>query len=52
MLGSVSAGKRAALHRGLGLTFVVLASIPLSHGLSVLGFPVPDVRLPYYQPLA
>lgn len=52
MLGTLSAGKRASLHRGLGVAFLLLGYIPLSHGLMLLGVHVPHLPLPYYQPLA
>jgi sulfite exporter TauE/SafE len=52
MLGSLSAGRRARLHHGLGAAFLLLGYIPLSHGLVLLGIDVPHVPLPYYQPLA
>ena len=52
VLGSLSAGRRATLHRLLGAAFVVLAYIPLSHGLMLLGVSVPHLPLPFYQPLA
>jgi sulfite exporter TauE/SafE len=52
VLGSVSAERRAALHRGLGAAFLLLGYIPLSHGLVLLGVDVPHLDVPYYQPLA
>jgi sulfite exporter TauE/SafE len=52
MLGSVSPGRRQALHRALGAAFVVLAYLPLSMGLNLLGVAVPMVPVPFYQPLA
>lgn len=51
MLGSLSSLQRARLHRALGFAFCVLGYIPLSHGLALLGVPVPHIDLPYYQPL-
>lgn len=52
MLGSLSAGRRQTLHRALGAAFVVLAYLPLSMGLNLLGVSVPMVPVPFYQPLA
>lgn len=51
MLGTLSTAQRAGLHRLLGAAFVVLAYVPISHGLTLLGFGVPHLDLPYYQPL-
>lgn len=51
MLGSLSTSQRAGLHRVLGVAFVALGYILLSHGLILLGIHVPHVELPYYQPL-
>lgn len=42
---------RGRLHRGLGVTFVVLGYIPLQHGLASLGVPLPHPPIPYFQPL-
>jgi sulfite exporter TauE/SafE len=52
LLGSVSTDRRVLLHRGLGTAFLLLGYIPLSHGLILLGFDVPHLNVPYYQPLA
>jgi hypothetical protein len=49
---SVDATSRTRLHRALGVAFVVLALMPIAHGLSILGVPVPHVEPPIYQPLA
>jgi len=51
VLGSLSARQRAGLHRVLGVAFVALGYILLSHGLTLVGLDVPHVKLPYYQPL-
>lgn len=51
VLGTLSAGGRTSLHRGLGAAFLLLGYVPLSHGLVLLGVDVPHVPLPYYQPL-
>ncbi|ELY42861.1 sulfite exporter TauE/SafE family protein [Natronorubrum tibetense] len=48
---SLSVERRIALHRVLGLVFVVLGYVPLQHGLAVLGVPAPSLPIPYYQPL-
>lgn len=37
--------------RALGIVFLVMGYIPLSHGLTMLGLNVPHVNLPVYQPL-
>lgn len=50
VLGSVPAARRAAAHRVLGAAFVLLALIPLLHGLVLLGAPVPTVPVPHYVP--
>jgi uncharacterized membrane protein len=52
MVGSLTTRKRAILHRGLGVAFVLLAYISLSHGLVLLGVPVPHAPVPDYQPIA
>ncbi len=39
---------RVRLHRALGAAFLVLGLVPLLHGLSLLGAPVPAVPLPTY----
>lgn len=51
MLGTLDTAHRAHLHRALGVTFVVLGYVPISHGLTLLGYDVPHLDLPYYQPL-
>jgi len=50
VLGSVPAARRAAAHRVLGAAFVLLGLIPLLHGLSLLGAPVPTIHVPHYIP--
>lgn len=50
-LGSLNTRQRGALHRVLGVTFVGLGYILVSHGLTLLGIAVPHVEIPYYQPL-
>lgn len=39
---------RARLHRALGAAFLLLGLVPLTHGLALLGAPVPTVPLPTY----
>lgn len=51
MLGSLTATQRAGLHRVLGVAFLALGYVLVSHGLALLGIDVPHVDLPYYQPL-
>jgi sulfite exporter TauE/SafE len=51
IVGSVSATQRHRLHRALGVAFVLLAWIPLSHGLMLFGLDVPHLPIPIYQPL-
>lgn len=51
VIGSLTRRQRGALHRVLGLAFVALGSILVTHGLALLGVAVPHVDLPYYQPL-
>ncbi|MFP4632456.1 MAG: sulfite exporter TauE/SafE family protein [Halobacteriota archaeon] len=42
---------RLHLHRALGVVLVVMGYVPLSHGLMLLGFDVPGIEIPFYQPL-
>lgn len=49
-VGRFSADGRRRLHRALGAAFVVLALLPLTHGLASLGVPVPHVGLPMPDP--
>lgn len=51
ILGSISPAHRVTLHRVLGIVFFGLGYILLSHGLALLGYAVPHIDLPYYQPL-
>lgn len=51
VLGTVTDGNRTALHRALGVAFVLLGYLPLSHGLMLVGLDVPSVHVPVYQPL-
>jgi sulfite exporter TauE/SafE len=50
-IGTLSTRQRVGLHRVLGVAFVALGYILLSHGLVLLGFDVPHVPIPYHQPL-
>mgnify|MGYP006275145567 FL=1 len=45
-VGRFSASGRRRLHRALGAAFVVLALLPLTHGLASLGVPVPHIHVP------
>lgn len=44
--GTLSPGRRTALHRVLGGLFLVLALVPLANGLSVFGVALPKPPLP------
>lgn len=48
----VSARTRGRLHRALGGLFLLLGLVALTHGLRLLGAPVPKIPLPVYQPLS
>jgi len=48
VLGAVPAPVRSRLHRVLGGAFLLLGLLPLLHGLSLLGAPVPHLQLPHY----
>jgi hypothetical protein len=49
-LGTLGTATRVRLHRALGATFVLLATVPLAHALGLLGVPVPHVPLPHPTP--
>lgn len=50
---SVGPTHRQRLHRALGVAFLVLGWIPLSHALMLAGVEgVPHLPVPFYQPLA
>jgi sulfite exporter TauE/SafE len=49
---SVQPRTRVRLHRVLGVLFVLLGSIALTHGLMLFGVPVPHVKIPVWQPLS
>ena len=51
-LDSLAPGRRATLHRVLGVAFLLLGYVPLAHGLTLLGVDgLPHVHIPIYQPL-
>ncbi|MGM0591311.1 MAG: sulfite exporter TauE/SafE family protein [Halobacteriota archaeon] len=45
-LGSLNVTSRRHVHRVLGVAFVLLGTVPLSHGLGLVGVSVPHVALP------
>lgn len=49
--GTLAGDTRARLHRALGVAFVLAGLLPLTHGLGLLGVPVPHIHVPVYQPL-
>lgn len=51
LVGSVGAKNRARLHRALGVGFLVMGWMLLSHSLGLVGIEVPHVEIPIYQPL-
>ena len=52
LIGAITTRKRIALHRVLGVAFIVLGYIPLQHGLMLLGIvELPHPPIPYYDPL-
>jgi len=51
VLGTLSPGTRARLHRVLGALFVLLGYLPLAMGLARFGVALPMPGVPYYQPL-
>lgn len=50
-LTSLSTRRRALLHRAMGVGFLVLGYVPVSHALVLLGVDVPHLDVPFYQPL-
>jgi sulfite exporter TauE/SafE len=48
---SISPRFQSRLHRALGVVFLVLGYLPLSHGLIIFGLAVPHPSIPIYQPL-
>jgi sulfite exporter TauE/SafE len=52
VLGTLSPGTRARLHRVLGALFVLLGYLPLAMGLAQFGIALPMPEVPFYQPLA
>jgi hypothetical protein len=51
LFGTLGATARTRVQRVLGVAFVAMGYVPLSHGLMLLGVDVPGVRIPVYQPL-
>lgn len=51
VIQSVDATHRARLHRVLGVTFLLMGWMLLSHSLGLVGIEVPHVDVPVYQPL-
>lgn len=51
LIQSVGATNRARLHRALGVGFLVMGWMLLSHSLGLVGIEVPHVEIPIYQPL-
>ena len=51
VLESIDATHRRRVHRALGVAFVVLGVMPISHSLALFGIDVPHVEPPYYQPI-
>lgn len=50
--GSLSPLSRAALHRVLGVAFIILGYLPLSMGLMAVGIDIPrPISIPIFQPL-
>jgi sulfite exporter TauE/SafE len=50
-VGSLSVGRRALLHRAMGVAFLALGYLPLAHGLMLFGVELPYPNIPIYQPL-
>jgi hypothetical protein len=50
VFGSLGTDHRRRLHRALGAAFLLLALVPLTMGLSLLGVDVPTLPIPVYQP--
>ncbi|WP_264383109.1 sulfite exporter TauE/SafE family protein [Halocatena marina] len=51
LVQSISPTHRERLHRALGIAFLIMGWMPLSHGLELFGIHVPHVEPPIYQPL-
>ena len=51
IIESVDAVHRRRLHRVLGVVFVVLGYVLLAHGLMGLGYHIPHVGFPFWDPL-
>lgn len=52
VIESVDPVNRHRMHRVLGVLFIALGYIPLSHGLMAAGIHLPHPPIPYYQPFA
>ncbi|WP_058367502.1 sulfite exporter TauE/SafE family protein [Haloparvum sedimenti] len=50
LIDSVSASRRRQVHRVLGVAFLLLGYIPLSHGLMEFGIHLPHLPVPFYSP--
>lgn len=50
LIDSVSTARRRRVHRVLGVAFLVLGYIPLSHGLMEFGIHLPHLPIPFYSP--
>ncbi|WP_076148613.1 sulfite exporter TauE/SafE family protein [Natrinema saccharevitans] len=51
LIESVDTIHRQRLHRLLGIVFIILGYILLTHGLMAIGIHLPHPMLPHYQPL-
>lgn len=51
LIETVDPVRRRRLHQVLGVAFLVLGYIPLSHGLMLFGVHLPHLEVPFYQPL-
>jgi hypothetical protein len=51
IIQSVDVTHRQRLHRLLGVAFLLMGWMALSHGLGLLGVEVPHLEVPIYQPL-
>lgn len=52
VLQSIGPTHRQRLHRVLGVAFLVMGWMLLSHSLALLGISVPHIEVPTYQPLS
>jgi sulfite exporter TauE/SafE len=51
LIQSVGAGTRTRLHQALGVGFLAMGWMLLSHSLGLIGIQVPHIEIPIYQPL-